>query len=201
MNSVQGGRVFLIHGWTGYPEEAWRPWMKVQLEELGFQVSVPQMNRSMRSLFYPRIEDWIGTISENVVEPDENTFFISQSLGAVATLRYIERLGKNKRIGGAVLIAGFTHRLTYPQLHSFFEPEINYNKVAERCDKFEFIHCRRDVCVPVEEANKLHQNLGGKLTITESGNHFMQLDGVRKLPEARDALVNMAKLKVPVLNR
>lgn len=24
-------RVFLIHGWEGYPEEGWRPWLKKKL--------------------------------------------------------------------------------------------------------------------------------------------------------------------------
>ena len=34
-------RGFLIHGWEGYPEEGWRPWLKNELEKRGFTVSVP----------------------------------------------------------------------------------------------------------------------------------------------------------------
>jgi esterase/lipase len=36
-------RVFLIHGWEGYPEEGWRPWLKNELEKIGFTVFVPSM--------------------------------------------------------------------------------------------------------------------------------------------------------------
>lgn len=36
-------RVFLIHGWEGYPEEGWRPWLKKELEQRGFTVIVPAM--------------------------------------------------------------------------------------------------------------------------------------------------------------
>ena len=25
-------RVFIIHGWDGYPEEGWFPWLKKELE-------------------------------------------------------------------------------------------------------------------------------------------------------------------------
>ena len=26
-------RVFIIHGWDGYPEEGWFPWLKEELEK------------------------------------------------------------------------------------------------------------------------------------------------------------------------
>ena len=34
-------RVFIIHGWGGYPEEGWLPWLKKELEKNGFKVFVP----------------------------------------------------------------------------------------------------------------------------------------------------------------
>ena len=36
-------RVFVIHGWGGYPEEGWKPWLKKELEKRGFTVFVPAM--------------------------------------------------------------------------------------------------------------------------------------------------------------
>lgn len=33
-------RVFIIHGWEGYPEEGWFPWLKKELEEKSFAVQV-----------------------------------------------------------------------------------------------------------------------------------------------------------------
>ena len=32
-------RVFIAHGWDGYPEEGWFPWLKKELETKGFEVS------------------------------------------------------------------------------------------------------------------------------------------------------------------
>ncbi len=36
-------RVFIVHGWDGYPTEGWFPWLKAELEKRGFTVAVPAM--------------------------------------------------------------------------------------------------------------------------------------------------------------
>lgn len=36
-------RVFIIHGWEGYPKEGWFPWLKKELEDKGVEVHVPQL--------------------------------------------------------------------------------------------------------------------------------------------------------------
>lgn len=35
-------KAILIHGWEGYPEEGWRPWLKGELEKHGFEVIIPE---------------------------------------------------------------------------------------------------------------------------------------------------------------
>jgi len=36
-------KVLIAHGKEGYPEEGWFPWLKLQLEEKGFTIFVPQL--------------------------------------------------------------------------------------------------------------------------------------------------------------
>lgn len=36
-------RVFIIHQWEGYPEYAWYPWLKKEMENRGFEVFIPSM--------------------------------------------------------------------------------------------------------------------------------------------------------------
>jgi len=36
-------RAFIIHGYLGYPTEAWLPWLKAMLEKRGYQVWLPAM--------------------------------------------------------------------------------------------------------------------------------------------------------------
>lgn len=193
---MDSGRVFIIHGWTGFPNEAWRPWLKARLEELGFEVNSPWM----KSSFFPTQQEWVSTIAKAVGKVDENTFFVSQSLGAVSTLKYLQGLESGSKIGGAVLISGFTNNLGYRMLDSFFEKDFDYKKINEVSNNFEIIHCRNDVFVPVEEAYKLRRGLGGKLTVTETGNHFTELDRVRELPQALRSVLRMSKIKVTAIS-
>jgi hypothetical protein len=36
-------RAFIIHGYLSFPEEAWLPWMKCELERRGYQTALPAM--------------------------------------------------------------------------------------------------------------------------------------------------------------
>ncbi len=60
-------RVFIIHGWYGYPEEGWFPWLKKELESRGFKAQVP----SMPNPKHPKIEEWVSFLKELVGNPDE----------------------------------------------------------------------------------------------------------------------------------
>ena len=39
-------RVFIVHGWDGYPEEVWFPWLKKELEAKGFEAQDRNYMRS-----------------------------------------------------------------------------------------------------------------------------------------------------------
>jgi len=60
-------RVFIIHGWDGYPKEGCFPWLKRELEGRGFQVFNPAMPEPVR----PKIDTWVPFLSEQVGTLDE----------------------------------------------------------------------------------------------------------------------------------
>ena len=35
-------RVFIVHRWEGMSQDDWYPWLKTELEKLGYEVIVPQ---------------------------------------------------------------------------------------------------------------------------------------------------------------
>lgn len=76
-------RVFLIHGWEGYPEEGWRLWLKKELEQRGFKVIMPAMPDTAT----PTMEKWVPFLTQIVGNPDEQTYFIGHSLGCITILR------------------------------------------------------------------------------------------------------------------
>lgn len=63
-------RVFLIHGWEGYPEEGWRPWLKKELEGRGFEVFVPAMPDTKN----PHLDKWLPHLADLVGKPSENDY-------------------------------------------------------------------------------------------------------------------------------
>ncbi len=96
-------RVFIIHGWDGYPEEGWFPWLKKELDKRGFIVQIPAMPDTSE----PKIEVWIPFLSKLVGQADENTFFVGHSIGCQAIIRYLQTLPDGIKIGGAVFVAGW----------------------------------------------------------------------------------------------
>src|SRR3990167_1700607 len=101
-------RIIIIHGWDGYPEEGWFPWLKKELKNQGLEVLVPQMPEPEA----PKIENWVPKFSEIVGTPDENTYLVGHSMGCQTIVRYLEALPEGVKIGGAVFIGGFFKRLT-----------------------------------------------------------------------------------------
>ena len=94
-------RVFIVHRWSGGPNDDWRPWLKKKLEERGYEVFVPEMPDTE----VPVIEKWLSHLRDVVGTPDANTYFIGHSIGCQTILRYLQTI--NTKVGGAVFVAGW----------------------------------------------------------------------------------------------
>src|SRR3989338_7241510 len=93
-------RIFIVHGWDGYPEEGWFPWLKKELEAKGFEVQVPQLPQADA----PRIYNWVPALTKTVGVPDKQTFFVGHSMGCQTIARYLETLPEGVQVGGAVFV-------------------------------------------------------------------------------------------------
>lgn len=94
-------RIIIIHRWEGGSGDDWRPWLKLELEKLGYKVQVPDMPDTNA----PVIEKWVSKIKEIVGEPDGDTYFIGHSIGCQAILRYLQTIDNS--VGGALFVAGW----------------------------------------------------------------------------------------------
>jgi len=188
-------RVFIIHGWGGSPDGGWMPWLKEELEKKGFEVIAPQMPNTD----YPKIDEWVGFLIKKVNEPDENTYFIGYSIGCQTILRYLEKLPKDKKISGALFVAGWFNlkpaamedkedvEISKP----WIETPIDYSKILEHTKNFTAIFSDNDPDVPIEDAELFKEKLGAKIIIQHNKGHFRGEDGIIELPVILEQLLKI----------
>ena len=186
-------RVFVVHGWEGYPEEGWRPWLRQELKKRDFKVFVPTMPDTMT----PTKGKWVPYLAQVVGKPDKNCYFVGHSLGCITILRYLETLKENQKIGGAVLVAGFGTDLEYEEykgeVASFFSTPVNWREIKRHCPRFVAIHSDDDPWVPIKHNTLFKEKLGAKAIVEHNKKHFSGDDNIFELPLALEAVLELAK--------
>lgn len=185
-------RVFIIHGWGGYPEEGWFPWLKKQLEKKGFAVQVLSMPHPEN----PTIVDWVNYLASAVGEPDKNTYFVGHSIGCQTILRYIEQL--QKPVGGVVCVAGFfrlLHLATDEEkkiAKPWLETVIDHDKIKRQAGKIIAIFSDDDPDVDLGDQELFEKRLDAKTVIEHQKGHFSDDAGIKELPSALEAVLEIA---------
>jgi len=188
-------RVFIIHGWDGYPEEGWFPWLKVKLENQGFAVFVPQLPKADE----PRINNWVPALKKLVGTPDKQTFFVGHSMGCQTIDRYLEKLPEDAKVGGAVFVAGFFKRLTNLEdddvvrsvVDEWLKTPLNLKKIKSHLDKSVAIFSDNDPYVPLDNQEEYRNILGSKIIIEHGKGHFSGSAGTVELPAAFDSALEI----------
>ena len=180
-------RAFIIHGWGGYPEEGWFPWLKHELKQRQFSVEVPQLPKAAT----PNRDEWLAALKEIVGKPNRHTYLIGHSLGCYTILKYIESLQWFQRVGGVVLVAGFAS-LNIPLLNNFYSAPLNWKKIRRRAGRIVALHSPKDRFVPWDKGEELRDKLGAKLLVLEGYRHFSGREGATKLPSALDAVLEIS---------
>lgn len=186
-------RAFIIHGYLGYPAEAWLPWLKAMLEQRGYQVWLPAMPHPDR----PAIPEWIDFIRRLVGKPDARTVMIAHSLGCEAVLHYLETLGRSaESVGQTVLVAsrfptGMSQQdaeikadgdeILKPWLTAGVDPK----SVQIAAGKCTVILSDNDPYIPIDEAKASFQgNLAAEIIVEHGMGHFNEDDNITELPSA-----------------
>jgi len=196
MKAGQKKRVFIVHGWDGYPENGWFPWLKKELESRGFLVFIPQPSKAEE----PRIENWVPALKELIGELDEQTFFVGHSMVCQAIARCLEDLSGNTRAGGAVFVAGFFKRLTLKDdditrsvVNEWLKTPLDLIKVKKHLKKSVAIFSDDDPYVPLDNIEEYGDILGSKI-ITEKGKgHFSGSTGTFELPIALASVLEISE--------
>lgn len=189
-------KVIMVHGWEGYPEDNWFPWLKKELESRGFEVIVPQLPDPEN----PRIYNWVPELAKIADRVDGNTYFVGHSMGCQTIARYLESLAEEVKVGGAVFVAGFFKRLTGlendPEVQEtdkhWLGTPLNFEKVKSHLSKSIAIFSDDDPYVPSDNQDDFRDKLGSKIIIERNMGHFNSSAGVSQLPVALKSLLEIS---------
>ncbi|MEX1063744.1 MAG: alpha/beta hydrolase [Candidatus Paceibacterota bacterium] len=190
-------KVYIIHGWEGSPEEPMHKWLKLKLEEAGYEVTVPEMPEAEN----PKIEAWVGKLKE-IIEPGPDTILVGHSIGCQGILRYIETLSEGSKIAGLVLIAPWM-KLDMKTIEEegeeviemakpWMETPIDFKKVKTHVGGMVAIFSDNDPYVPLDQQELFKTELGAEIIVEKQKGHFTEGDGVEDLPSALEAVKNIS---------
>ena len=190
-------KVILIHGWGGYPGEAWQSWLKKELDPKDFEVETPEMPDTET----PRIDAWVKKLREIAGEINEDTYLIGHSIGCQTIMRYLETLDENKKVGGCIFVAGFFDLLetAYEEeaekeiAKPWLEIPINLDKVKKHTNKVIAIFSDNDECVPLSGKEIFKKKLGAEIIVEHKKGHFSSGDKINKLPIVLDKLLEISR--------
>lgn len=186
-------KVIIVHCWDGYPEYCWYPYVKKELENKEFQVEVPVFPETE----LPKKDKWVPKLQEVVGEPSEDVFLVGHSIGCATIMRYLESLSEDQKIGGVVLVAGFTDDLGFEEIANYFTTSLDFEKIKKHCDRFILIHSNNDPYVDLKYGDELKQKLNGELIILHNKGHFSgevdNEDSCIELPEVVESIIKISK--------
>jgi len=186
-------KVIIIHCWEGYSNYCWYPNAKKELEDKGYEVIIPEMPETN----LPKFKAWLSELQRVAGKPNKNLYLIGHSLGCITILRYLEGLKENEKIGGAILVAGFTDDLDLKEIKGFFETPIDFEKIKNHCSKFVAIHSDNDPYVSLKEGDIFKEKLGAKLIIKHNMGHFSgeieKKESCTQLPEVVESLLEISE--------
>lgn len=185
----------IVHGWDGYPDEGWFPWLRSQLEKLGCEVSVPQLPNAEN----PRIYNWVPALKEVVGAVDAQTFFVGHSLGCQTIARLLEGLPQEQVAGGVVFVAGFFKHLSGleedPDVQEtdqhWLSTPVDFDKIRTHMRKSVAIFSGNDPWVPLDNQDEFRNKLGSEIIVLENHQHFSGGQGYTELPIVLEQLHEM----------
>lgn len=163
----------ILHGTSGNSHANWFPWLKDELENLGWKVWVPDLpgadtpNTKKYNKFILGNKNW---------QFNEESILIGHSSGAVAILGLLQALPSNIQVGTCYLVGSFTKDILksgeWDKLKGVLETPFDFEYIKQRARRFVFIHSDNDPYCPLEQSQELAQKTDGELIIKKGQQHF-----------------------------
>lgn len=163
-------RFVFVHGnQTTHWSFAWAPWLKTELEKLGFETFFETMPDSIIA----RSEYWLPFLKEHI-KVGEDDVIIGWSSGAVAAMRYAE----NNKILGSVLVSPCYTDLDddMEKQSGYYDKPWQWEKIKANQGKAALIWGDDDPYIPQEEFDFIAEQLNPTRIKIAGGKHFIEQD-------------------------
>lgn len=181
----------ILHGTDATPQSNWFMWLKGVLIGQGYKVWLPQLPGADK----PDADVYTKfLLSNDKFIYDDQTIIIGHSSGSVEALHLLQHLPKTTIIKAVVLVSAFKDDLGRESLKGLFKQPYDFGLIKEHCQQFIYIHSDDDPYVPIEQAEILAEQTGGKLIKFEGRGHFnTELNpSIRQFPELLDIIEEIA---------
>ena len=173
-------RIIFIHGnQTMTWKFNWIPWLKTELEKLGFETVFETMPDSIIA----RAKYWLPFLQETL-KAGENDVLVGWSSGATASLRYAE----NHKIKGSVLVApSYTDTGDDLEKQSgYFDAPWNWEQIKTNKESIALFYSETDPYIPAAEFKHIASQINPKEFNLPNRQHFID---DQTFPELLDYIV------------
>lgn len=161
-------RFIFVHGnQTPHWSFAWAPWLKTELEKLGFETFFETMPDSIIA----RSEYWLPFLKEHV-KAGQDDVIIGWSSGAVAAMRYAEK----NHIQGSILVSPCYTDLgdALERQSGYYNTPWQWDKIKASQAKIALISGDNDPYIPQDEFDFIATQLNANHIKVKNGKHFIE---------------------------
>ena len=158
-------KVLMVHGFEGDAQSSFKPSLKKDLEDRGFEVFVPNISTSN----HPTIDSWMSELQPFIDQLGEEDIVLGHSLGAKMAAHLLER--NNKKVKTLFLVAGTVRDLGQEKWDQF-----------KRDWKGSDIEALKNCCVAPLDLKNVNSKAGSVVAILSDDDPFVPVETHQNLP-------------------
>ena len=158
----------ILHGTGGNSTSNWFPWLKQELEKIGYEVWVPDLPGAGE----PNVKRYTEFLLNSDFEFGPDTIIIGHSSGSVEIFGLLKSLSDGINIGPVFLVGSFKDDLGREDLKGLFLEPFDFELIKRKAKKFVFFHSDDDPFCPLDHAKYLSEKVNGELVIIPGQKHF-----------------------------